>query len=37
MDNDKLIEMINQYSLLSVPFILLIGMYVLIQLNMGDN
>lgn len=36
MDDARILDMINQYSLLSVPFIVLVFMSVLLALRMGD-
>lgn len=37
MDTIKIVEMINQYSLLSVPFMVLIFMLLLIRFRLGGS
>lgn len=33
----NVVDMINQYTLLSVPFMMLVGVYCLSKINMGEH
>lgn len=33
----NIIDVINQYSLLSIPFLMIVGLYVLSRLNMSER